>query len=320
MKRKIIVCGAGGFIGQHLVKYLKQDSNNYLIGIDLVYPKYINLCDEFHIANLNHIDSIDTIFSKNIDVVYQLAADMGGAGYIFTGNNDANIMSNSALTNINVLKMIVKHNINQIMFSSSACVYPEDNQLNEETLTTAEHTAYPANPDSNYGWEKIFAERLYEAYAKNYNVNVKIARFHNIYGPYCSYDNGKEKSIAAICRKVALAENDEIEIWGNGLQKRSFLYIDDCLDAVNALMNSNYRSPLNIGNEQHITINDLSTLISSVAGKNIRIKHVEGPIGVNVRTSDNTLVKQVLKWEPKISLEQGVRETYNWILSNIYGH
>lgn len=316
MNKRIIVCGAAGFIGQHLVSFLKRQGH-YVIGIDINDAIYINDCDEFHLLDLTNLDSIDSIFSRNIDHVYQLAADMGGAGYVFTGLNDANIMSNSVLININVLKLVVKYSIKKIFFSSSACVYPEHNQLNDETLIMTEGSAYPAMPDSNYGWEKIFSERLFSAYAKNYNVDVKIARFHNVYGPYCCYDNGKEKSIAAICRKVALTNNNEIEIWGGGFQKRSYLYIDDCLDAAVRLMESGFNDPINIGNEHQVSINFLTELIADIAKKDIKINHVPGPIGVNTRTSNNRLVEEILDWQPKIPLEQGVRKTYDWILSDI---
>ena len=317
MLKKALVCGSSGFIGHHLTAFLKK-KNFYVIGVDKNLPAFENKCDEFHQTDLSNYDSVSLIISKDIDCIYQLAADMGGAGYIFTGENDAEIMSNSASININILKAMVTKNIKKIFFSSSACIYPEHNQLDIETLTMSEDSAYPANPDSNYGWEKLFSERLYQAYARNHGLDVKIGRFHNIYGPYCHYDNGKEKSIAALCRKISLAKHGgEIEIWGSGQQKRSFLYIDDCLTAVDKLMESNFSEPINIGSEEIISINSLASMIESISNKKIVIKNVPGPVGVNTRTSDNKLIYSVLDWRPSVSLEEGIQRTYNWINKSI---
>jgi nucleoside-diphosphate-sugar epimerase len=261
------------------------------------------------------------IFSEEMafDEVYQLAADMGGAGYIFTGDNDANVMHNSATINLNVVNECIKNKIKKVFYSSSACMYPEHNQLDPENPNCEESSAYPANPDSEYGWEKLFSERLYLAYARNYGLDVRIARFHNIFGPQGTWIGGKEKAPAAICRKVADSLMDEeIEIWGDGKQTRSFLYIDECIEGIRRLMDSEFTGPVNIGSDQMISINDLTKLVIKIAGKRAGIKNISGPTGVRGRTSDNTLIKEKLGWAPSQPLEVGLEKTYKWIQSQMF--
>lgn len=315
MSFKALVLGAGGFIGSHLVKKLKEN-NYYVKAVDLKYPEFSNsLADEFILGDLKEKYICDDVFNENFDEVYQLAADMGGAGYIFTGDNDANIMTNSALINLNVLK---RHNkFNKIFYSSSACIYPSFNQKNSNNPICVEDSAYPAYPDSEYGWEKLFSERLYLAYHKNYNLNVKIARFHNIYGPEGSWNNGKEKAISALCRKVILAK-DEVEIWGDGTQTRSFLYIDDCLDAILKFMKTNFHGPVNIGSEEMITINDLANLIIEISGKKLKLKYdLNAPVGVMGRNSNNKLFFEKVGCEINSNLVKGIEKTYKWIFNQI---
>lgn len=316
--KKILVCGAGGFIGSHLVRSLKEQGN-FVIGVDLKYPEFsYTECDDFYQMDLRIKENVAKIVTDDIYEIYQLAADMGGAGYIFTGNNDADIMSNSALINLNILDEMVKKRIKRIFYSSSACIYPAYNQLNPENPLCSEISAYPANPDSEYGWEKLFSERLYLSYARNYDLQVRIARFHNIYGPLGSFNNGKEKAPAALCRKIALANsNDMIEVWGPGIQTRSFLYIDECIKGIYKIMESDYELPLNLGSTHMISINNLVLLIATIAGKNIEIKNVAGPIGVMGRNSDNNLIQSKLNWCPDENLKYGITQTYNWILSKL---
>ena len=315
MYSKALVLGAGGFIGSHLVKRLKEN-NYYVKAVDLKYPEFSNsLADEFILGDLKEKYICDDVFSENFDEVYQLAADMGGAGYIFTGNNDANIMTNSSLINLNILRR--NCNFNKIFYSSSACIYPSYNQKNSNNPICVEDSAYPAYPDSEYGWEKLFSERLYLAYNKNYNLNVKIARLHNIYGPEGSWNNGKEKAISALCRKVIMAEN-EIEIWGDGMQTRSFLYIDDCLDAILKFMKTNFNGPVNIGSEEMITINDLANLIIEISGKKLKLKYdLNAPVGVRGRNSNNKLFFEKVGCEINSNLIKGVEKTYKWIFNQI---
>lgn len=312
--KKILVLGAGGFIGNHLVNRLKQ-SNCYVVGMDLKYPEFNkSLCDEFVIGDLGDFNFCAKHITLAFDEIYQLAADMGGAGYIFTGENDFNIMHNSARINLNVLDLAIKLQVKKIFYASSACIYPKYNQTNPDNPLCIEDSAYPADPDSEYGWEKLFSERLYLTAARNNNIDVRIARFHNVYGPFGIFNNGKEKAPAALCRKVAEAEdNTTIDIWGNGKQTRSFLYIDDCIDGILALMASNYTGPVNIGSEEKISINDFARLIAKVAEKKLGINNITGPVGVNGRVSDNTVAKRELNWSPKYTLEQGITRTYNWI-------
>jgi len=320
-----LVLGAGGFIGNHLVNFLK-DRNYWVRGVDLKHNEYQKTkADNFIIGDLTETQLTNTIFKtptqrsledveNSFDEVYQLAADMGGAGYIFSGENDANVMYNSALINLNVVKAATVYKIKKIFYSSSACIYPEHNQLDPNNPNCEESSAYPANPDSEYGWEKLFSERLYFAYQRNYNLNVRVARFHNIFGPLGSWNNGKEKSPAAICRKVAAAKNNgEIEIWGDGEQTRSFLYIDECLEAVRRLMDSNFAGPVNIGSDEMVTINKLVDIVSTIANKNLIKKHIPGPLGVRGRNSDNNLIRKQLKWSPSQPLAVGLEHTYNWI-------
>jgi nucleoside-diphosphate-sugar epimerase len=312
---KIVVMGAGGFIGNHMVSYLVKN-NHYVIAVDIKKPEFNNSdANEFLILDLSKYESMSFI-DKEVSEIYQFAADMGGAGYIFTGENDFNIMSNSALINLNLLTYLIKNNLSpKIFYSSSACVYPEEKQMTPRHIGLKEADAYPANPDSEYGWEKIFSERLYLSANKNYGINVKIARYHNVYGPLSSWNNGKEKSPAALCRKVIENINGEVEIWGDGLQTRSYLYIDDCIDGSISLMKSNYSGPYNIGSDEDISINDLVDLIAKIENKKIKKIHIKGPLGVVGRNSDNSKSINELKWSPKTSLKDGIKKTYYWIKS-----
>lgn len=316
--KKALVLGAGGFIGGYLVAYLKKEGY-WVKGIDLKMPDFFpSLADEFIIGDLREKQVFKEHFGEHYDEVYQLAADMGGAGYIFTGDSDFDIVHNSAMINLNVLKACIEQQIGKVFFSSSACVYPSHNQNSTISPDCRESSVYPANPDSEYGWEKLFSERLYQSAGRNYNLNIRIARFHNIYGPGNVYDNGKEKAPAALCRKVAQAQNGgEIEIWGDGKQTRSFLYIDDCLEAIALLMKSEYTEPINIGSEELIAINDLASMIAQLADKQLFLKHVKGPQGVRGRVSNNEAIQSVLGWQPKINLYQGFEKTYNWISNEL---
>jgi nucleoside-diphosphate-sugar epimerase len=325
-----LVLGAGGFIGNHLVAKLKKEGY-WVRGVDLKTPDFSSSqADEFIVGDLRNPSLVSKVmYSPNqlseqddinsFDEVYQLAADMGGAGYIFTGDNDANVMHNSALINLNVVYEAAKKSIKKIFYSSSACMYPEHNQLDPNNPNCEESSAYPANPDSEYGWEKLFSERLYLSYARNYGLNVRIARFHNIFGPEGTFYGGKEKAPAAICRKVADSlMDDNIEIWGDGLQTRSFLYIDECLEGVYRLMNSEFTGPVNIGSDETISINNLAELVIKLSGKRAEIKNIPGPQGVRGRTSDNTLIKEKLGWEPTQPLYVGLEKTYKWIQSQMF--
>jgi nucleoside-diphosphate-sugar epimerase len=316
MKKNILVLGAGGFIGSNLTKRL-MDQGHHVHGVDLKYPEFSDAkADEFTFADLRDPTHVNLVIQDDIDELYQLAADMGGAGYVFSGENDADIFHNSALINLNVAYYAAKKRVKKVFFSSSACIYPQHLQTKEGANSLSEGMAWPANPDSSYGLEKLMSERLYMDYHRNYNLDVRIARFHNIMGPGGSFFNGKEKAPAALCRKVAMArEGGEIKIWGSGNQVRSFLYIDDCLDGVLKLMydDRKYHSPLNIGSEEAISINDLAKMIIEISGKDVSIKNINGPIGVAGRTSNNDLVKSVLMWEPKIELREGVEKLYSWI-------
>ena len=310
--KKILVCGAGGFIGTHLVRSLRAQGH-YVIGADLKFPEFsITECNEFHQVDLRNQRSVTRLVKRDIDEIYQLAADMGGAGYIFIGDNDADIMHNSAIINLNILHEMTFKKIPKIFYSSSACIYPERNQLDPDNPVLTEASAYPADPDSEYGWEKLFSERLYASYARNYGIDVRVARLHNVFGPEGAYVGGREKAPAALCRKV-IQSNGVVEVWGPGTQTRSFMYIDDCIEGIHRLMSSTYTQPINIGSSRMIAINDLVQLISQVVGKPVIIENISGPRGVMGRTSDNTLIEQVLVWAPPDSLERGLAETYKWI-------
>jgi GDP-D-mannose 3', 5'-epimerase len=314
MKKNIIVCGAGGFIGGHLVNRLKSEGY-WVRGVDLKENEYGNMAaDDFVIGDLRDLKVCENLFDREIEEVYQLAADMGGAGYIFTGEHDAVVMHNSATINLNMLDQAKKKNVKKIFYSSSACMYPEYNQMNPDNPKCSEDSAYPAAPDSEYGWEKLFSERLYMAYNRNYGIGIRIARFHNIFGPQGTWNGGREKAPAAVCRKIALIKDGgEIEIWGDGNQTRSFLYINECVEAVRRLMQSDFTGPVNIGSEEMVTINQLAFITAEVAGKKINIKHIKGPLGVRGRNSDNRLIKEKLKWAPSQPLKDGIVKTYAWI-------
>ena len=316
--KKILVCGAGGFIGSHLVEKFKSQGH-YVIGADLKYPEYSeSTADKFYIMDLRNPRNVEYIINSDIDEVYQLAADMGGAGYIFTGEHDADIMHNSAMINLNVLNEMQKKGVTNVFYSSSACMYPSHNQTDPNNPLLSEDSAYPANPDSEYGWEKLFSERLYMSYARNYGMRVRIARFHNIIGPKGSWNNGKEKAPAALCRKVAMCEyGGTIDVWGPGTQTRSFLYIDECIEGIQRIMQSDCEVPLNLGSQRMISINDLVMLIASFNTKKVSIRNIEGPMGVMGRNSHNKLIIESINWAPIENLEYGLIETYNWINQQI---
>ena len=324
-----LVLGAGGFIGSHLVKRLKSEGF-WVRGVDLKLPEFSpSAADEFVIGDLRDPKVVSRVMfapeqsslddkENSFDEVYQLAADMGGAGYIFSGENDANVMHNSALINLNVVHEAAKQSIKRIFYSSSACMYPEHNQLDSTNPNCEESSAYPANPDSEYGWEKLFSERLFLAFKRNYNLEVRIARFHNIFGPEGTWNGGKEKAPAAMCRKVAeMLEGGEIEVWGDGSQTRSFLYIDECVEGILRLMRSDFEGPVNIGSEEMVTINELAQYAINISGKNITIKNVPGFTGVRGRNSDNKLIQEKLGWAPNYPLHNGLTETYKWISKQV---
>ncbi len=318
--KRVLVCGAGGFIGHHLVSHLK--SKGYWVrGVDLKYPEFeTSQADDFIIGDLRLLDVVQQVINSGgiIDEIFQLAADMGGAGYIFTGDHDANVMHNSGMINLNIIDEATKANVKKVFYSSSACIYPEYNQLDPDNPKCSEDSAYPAAPDSEYGWEKLFSERLYLAYHRNHNIPVRIARFHNIYGPLGTWQGGREKAPAAICRKVAEADDGgTIDVWGDGQQTRSFLYIDACIDSVMKLMNSDLIGPYNIGSDEMVTINQLVETAANVANKSIHINHIDGPLGVRGRNSDNELILKDLGWAPTFSLHDGINHTYHWIQSQI---
>jgi nucleoside-diphosphate-sugar epimerase len=308
-----LVCGAGGFIGHHLVRRLKREGF-WVRGADLKFPRFsATEADDFVVGDLRDAYFVRQVIDRRFNEIYQLAADMGGAGYIFTGEHDADVMHNSATINLNVLNAAHMRNNKRIFYSSSACIYPEYNQLDPDNPNCAEASAYPAAPDSEYGWEKLFSERLYLAYARNYGMEVRIARYHNIFGPEGSWNDGKEKAPAAICRKVAMASNGEVEIWGDGKQTRSFLYIDVCLEGTLRLMRSSFAGPVNIGSDEMVTIDQLVDIVAGIAGKTVHKRHIDGPTGVRGRKSDNNLIRQKLGWAPSTALVNGLRPTYEWI-------
>ena len=321
-----LVCGAGGFIGSHMVKRLKKEGY-WVRGVDLKRPEYSETeADHFVVGDLRNPELVSRVtFAPNqsdiygghgsFDLVIQMAADMGGAGYIFTGDNDANVMHNSALVNLNMVHYCTKNKVKKILFSSSACAYPEHIQDREDIAALKESDCFPANPDSPYGWEKIFSEILFDSFRRNYGLDVRICRFHNIFGPESCYNNGKEKAPAAVCYKVASAKDGgEIEIWGDGKQTRSFLFIDEAVEGVMRLLNSDYVHPVNIGSNEMISINDLAKMVIDISGKNLTIKNVESnAVGVRGRNSDNTLIEEKLGWKPSRPLREGMEKLYSWI-------
>jgi len=329
--KKAIVLGGGGFIGGHLGKRLKNEGYHVRIA-DIKHHEYFDhaeICHEFIKCDLTDPKAVELVITEDCDELYQLAADMGGAGYIFTGNNDANVMHDSALINLNVVAECVKKKVKIVFYSSSACMYPEHNQLDPNNPNCKESSAYPANPDSEYGWEKLFSERLYLAYQRNYGLNVRIARFHNIFGPQGTWKGGKEKAPAAMCRKAAeTAEKTAFEVWGDGLQTRSFLYVDECLEAVSRLMKSEFTGPVNIGSVEMVSINELAQMAIDISKRNISYYNISGqeffdkygfkcPTGVRGRNSDNTLYKEKIGWEVSQSLVEGLEKTYKWIKSQV---
>ena len=337
-KKTALVLGAGGFIGSHMVKRLRAEGY-WVRGVDLKYSEYsVSEANEFIRGDLrdvrfvsrcirftgylgNFYQQIAEKFVQPFDEIYQFAADMGGAGFVFTGENDADIMHNSVSINLNVLdeqhKLNESHDVNKtkIFYSGSACMYPEHNQLDPDNPDCREESAYPANPDSEYGWEKLFSERLYFAYHRNYGIPVRVTRYHNIFGPEGTWDGGREKAPAAICRKVALLseEGGTIDVWGDGLQTRSFLYIDECIEASRRLMDSEFIGPVNIGSEEMVTINQLVDITARVAGKTVEKNHIDGPLGVRGRNSNNDVVRRELGWDYQQTLEEGISKTYAWI-------
>ena len=319
--KKVLVLGAGGFIGAHLVNRLKSEGC-WVKGADLKYPPYAETqADDFLVGDWRDPNICSKVVDQKFDEVYQLAADMGGAGFIFVGENDYDIMHNSAQINLNIIEECRKKEISRIFYSSSACIYPEYNQLDPDNPECTEESAYPAAPDSEYGWEKLFSERLYLTVARNKGIEVRIARYHNIFGPEGSWNNGREKAPAAICRKVASAKNNgEIEIWGDGIQTRSFLYIDECVEATIKLMRSDFSGPVNIGSDEMISINDLAKMVINISNKQINIKNIPGPTGVRGRNSENTLYHEKMGWKVSELLEDGIKKTYPWILEQVEEH
>lgn len=315
--RRTLVNGAGGFIGGHLVKRLKADGF-WVRGVDLKKHEFApSAADEFLVADLRDPLVVQQAM-EGIDDVYQLAADMGGAGFVFTGDHDAEIMHNSAMINLNCLEWGRRAGVRRIFYSSSACMYPAYNQESTSAPNCAEDSAYPAAPDSDYGWEKLFSERAYLAFQRNYGMQVRIARFHNIFGPEGTWEGGREKAPAAICRKVAEApDGGEIEVWGDGEQTRSFLYVDECVEGVRRLMESDFAGPVNIGSEEMVTINQLAEMAMNIGGKRLRVRHIPGPLGVRGRNSDNRLIRARLQWAPSDPLRAGLERTYAWIQSQV---
>lgn len=313
-----LVLGAGGFIGSHLVKRLKSEGM-FVRGVDLKNPDFgVSAADEFAIGDLREQDVVRSVYDRHFDEVYQLAADMGGAGYIFTGEHDADIMHNSASINLNIADQANKQGVGALFYSSSACMYPEHNQLDPDNPNCEESSAYPADPDSEYGWEKLFSERLYLSYARNYGMKVHVARYHNIFGPEGTWQGGKEKAPAAVCRKVAMAQSGgDVEVWGDGLQTRSFLYIDECIEGTIRLTRSDKTGPYNIGSDEMVTISGLVDIVSDLAAKPVGKRFVPGPTGVRGRNSDNRLIEAELGWRPSEPLRDGLAKTYAWIEAQV---
>jgi GDP-D-mannose 3',5'-epimerase len=318
--KKILVCGGGGFIGGAMAKRLKKEGH-WVRVVDLVHHEFVELdkiVDEFLIGDLRDPNFCDMVVDESIDEVYQFAADMGGAGFVFTGENDADIMHNSAMINLNIAEQCVKKKVKKVFYSSSACMYPEYNQMDPDNPKCNEGSAYPAAPDSEYGWEKLFSERLFLAFARNHGLNVRIARYHNIFGPEGTWDGGREKAPAAFCRKAAMTpEGSEMEVWGDGKQTRSFLYIDECIEATRRLMDSDFVGPVNIGSEEMIAINDFARMAIEISGKDIKINNIPGPEGVRGRNSDNALIREKLDWDYSQPLIEGMRITYAWIKEQV---
>jgi len=329
--KKALVCGAGGFIGGHLVKYLKA-KGYWVRGVDLKYNEFQpthEYADHFVQGDLRDPKIIRQVVTADLDEVYQLAADMGGAGFVFTGENDADIMHNSALVNLNIAHESAKKGVKRVFYSSSACMYPEHNQMDPDNPNCVEDSAYPADPDSEYGWEKLFSERMFLSFMRNKGLEVRIARYHNIFGPCGTWDGGREKAPAAMCRKAARAEEGgSIEVWGPGTQTRSFLYIDECVEATYRLMQSDFTGPVNIGSEEMIAINDFAAMAISISKKDISIHNIDGaefeqkyghrcPVGVNGRNSDNNLYREKIGWAVSQPLVDGMRETYQWIKEQV---
>ncbi len=327
MKKRIVILGGGGFIGGHLGKRLKNEGHHVRI-CDIKKHEYFDhdvICNEFIVGDLRDPKVVDLVIEEGTDEVYQLAADMCGAGYMFTGEHDADVMDNLALINLNVAHESVKKKVGKVFYSSSACMYPEHNQLDPENPNCLESSAYPANPDSEYGWEKLFSERVFLSFSRNYNLNVRIARFHNIFGPQGTWTGGKEKAPAAMCRKASESmDGDLMEVWGDGLQTRSFLYVDECVEAVLRLMESDFVGPVNIGSEEMVTINELAQMAIDISKKDIKIDNIQGnrfitkyghkcPVGVRGRNSDNKLYKENIGWEVSQPLHVGMEKTYRWI-------
>ena len=314
--KRALVCGAGGFIGSHLVKRLKKEGY-WVRGVDLKYPEFSKTeADEFIKGDLRNLSIVD-VCVDGMDEVYQLAADMGGADFIFTGVNDSEIMHNSAMINLNVVDSMKRLGVKKVFYSSSACMYPEDHQLEIDVPALSEDMAYPGNPDSEYGWEKLFSERLFLTYARNEDFDVRIARFHNIFGPEGTYDGGREKAPAALCRKV-INSNGKIEVYGDGKQTRSFLYVDECVEGIRRLMESDCIEPLNIGSDEVISINDFAQMIIDISEKDVSINNIDVPqLGVRGRNSDNTLIKEKLGWCPTQPLRVGIKKTYGWIKGEV---
>ncbi len=316
--KKALVCGGGGFIGSHMVKRLRREGF-WVRAVDLKYPEFGETeADDFVQGDLRDPVLCRDVVDQRFDEIYQFAADMGGAGFVFTGEHDADIQHNSALINLNMLDACLRRNSRRIFYSSSACIYPEFNQVDPDNPNCAEDSAYPAQPDSEYGWEKLFSERLYLSFHRNYGFESRVARYHNIFGPEGTWDGGREKAPAAFCRKIAMAtDGGEIEVWGDGVQTRSFLYVDECLEGTCRLMRSDWTGPVNIGSDEMVSINQMADMIADIAGKKVTRRHIEGPLGVRGRNSDNRLIHEKLGWRPTQPLKEGLKVNYEWIVGQI---
>jgi GDP-D-mannose 3',5'-epimerase len=316
--KRALVCGAGGFIGGYLVSRLKE-LGYWVRGVDIKHNEFKKSdADEFVIGDLRELSLVNQVITSDLDEIYQLAADMGGAGFVFTKENDADILHNSALINLNIAKVCIENKVNKVFYSSSACMYPEKNQMDPNNPKCSEDNGKQGPPDSCYGWEKLFSEVLYDAFSRNYGLNVRIGRFHNIFGPFGTWKGGREKAPAALCRKVAESKDGGfIEVWGTGEQTRSFLYIDECIEGILRLMDSDFTSPVNIGSEEMISINNFAKMVIDISGKNLSIKNIDGPVGVNGRNSDNSLIKEKLYWAPSRPLREGMVKLFDWVKEQI---